>query len=171
MRQLLLGTRYLVLLAILGILLAAISSFAYGAICVGKLIVHSFGSAVFDHDGARRLSIETTEFIDLFLLGTVLYIVAMGLYQLFIDDKIPMPKWLTIESIDDLKTRLIGVVIVLLAVTFLGDVVDWEKGQDIMALGFGIASVMIALTLVLWLHHRSSSHQREGGVSSEGSDR
>ena len=77
--------------------------------------------------------------IDFFLLGTVLYIIAMGLYELFIDDKLPMPKWLHIESLDNLKEKLVTVIIVMLAASFLGEVVEWTGGNDIFYLGAAIA--------------------------------
>src|SRR2546430_666113 len=83
--------------------------------------------------------------IDLFLLGTVLYIVALGLYELFIDDRLPMPAWLLIQDLDDLKNKLIGVVIVLLGVTFLGKVVTWDGDRNILFFGGASALVIIAL--------------------------
>lgn len=43
-----------------------------------------------------------------FLVGTVLYITAIGLYQLFVAD-IKMPGWLQIDSPDELEGSLISV--------------------------------------------------------------
>src|SRR5687768_12978253 len=40
-----------------------------------------------------RLAVELIEITDVILLGTVLYIVALGLYQLFIDQNLPLPRW------------------------------------------------------------------------------
>ena len=85
--------------------------------------------------------------IDLFLLGTVLYIVAVGLYELFVDPGLPMPPWLRIATLDDLKERLLGVVVVLLAVTFLGSAVTWDGSANILALGLAVGAVVGAVTL------------------------
>ena len=41
-----------------------------------------------------RLAVDLIEITDIILLGTVLYIVALGLYQLFIDHNLPLPRWL-----------------------------------------------------------------------------
>ena len=89
--------------------------------------------------------------IDLFLLGTVLYIVAIGLYELFVDPGLPMPAWLRITTLDDLKERLLGVVGVLLAVTFLGSAVTWDGSANILALGLAVGVVLgvISLTIAL----------------------
>ena len=91
------------------------------------------------------------EVTDIILLGTVLYIVALGLYQLFIDQTLVLPRWLKVDDLADLKRDLIGVVVVLLGVSFLGEVVNWEGQDDILPLGAGIALVIAALGFNLWL--------------------
>ena len=35
---------------------------------------------------------------DYALLATVLYVLALGLYSLFVDDRVPMPGWLRIST-------------------------------------------------------------------------
>ncbi len=45
--------------------------------------------------------------------------------ELFIDDTIPLPAWLQIHSLDDLKAKLISVVVTLLGVLLLGYAVSW----------------------------------------------
>ena len=89
--------------------------------------------------------------MDLFLLGTVFYIIALGLYELFIDTNIRVPSWLEIKTLDDLKDKLIGVVIVVLAVLFLGQVVSWNGQKDLLGYGVAIALVIAALTYFLRL--------------------
>src|SRR5947209_11232341 len=134
LRNILASSRYLVVVAILGIFLAAIAVFIYGGITVINIVFGAFSHGPFTAEGAKHLAIECIELIDLFLLGAVLYITSLGLYELFIDDSLPMPSWLIITSLDDLKERLIGVVIVLLAVSFLGFVVNWDNTTPILAL-------------------------------------
>ena len=57
---------------------------------------------------------------DYALLATVLYVLALGLYSLFVDDRVPMPAWLRIHDLGNLKELLAGVVVVAIAVIFLG---------------------------------------------------
>ena len=104
------------------------------------------------------------EMIDLFLLGAVLYIVALGLYQLFIDDALELPRWLEVHDLDDLKAKVIGVIIVLLGVIFLGYVIEWDGQRDILALGIAVSLVMAALSLMYFLgqrhhHARTAAHE------------
>jgi uncharacterized membrane protein YqhA len=148
LRNILARSRYLVVVAILGIFLASIAVFIYGGITVISVIFDVFTHA-FTIDGVKRLEIEAIELIDLFLLGAVLYITSLGLYELFIDEGLPMPRWLVVTSLDDLKERLIGVIIVLLAVTFLGYVVNWDGTTTILELGVAVGIVIFALAFLL----------------------
>ena len=83
--------------------------------------------------------------IDLYLIGLVLIIFALGLYQLFIDPDLFLPEWLNTPSLDTLKERLMVIVIVLLPIIFLGHVSTAKNGFFIAQLGIGIALVMIAI--------------------------
>src|SRR5918998_4755826 len=103
------------------------------------------------HSRIESLAVDLIEITDVILLGTVLYIVALGLYQLFIDQTLVLPRWLKVNNLTDLKRDLIGVVVVLLGVSFLGEVVNWQGQHDIFPLGAGIALVIAALGFILWL--------------------
>jgi uncharacterized membrane protein YqhA len=59
-----------------------------------------------------------------------------------------MPYWLHITSLDDLKDRLLGTVMVMLGVSFLGDVVTWDGSTNILALGVAIAVVVASFRLL-----------------------
>ena len=98
---------------------------------------------------SRRLVVFTMEVIDTFLIATVCYVIALGLYQLFIDRNISLPPWLSIADFDDLKRRLIGVVVVILGVGFLAEVVDWNGEKDLLRPGAAIALVIAVLALYL----------------------
>lgn len=106
---------------------------------------------------SQRLLVFTMEVIDIYLIATVCYIIALGLYQLFIDRDIALPPWLSIKDFDDLKRRLIGVVVVILGVGFLAEVVDWNGEKDLLRLGSAIALVIAALTMFL----RFGGHGRD----------
>jgi uncharacterized membrane protein YqhA len=148
------GTRYLMIVAVLGCFLGSATLLVYGAISAVQTIV----AAIIAHAGVdktmKELMLSFVEMIDLFLLGAVLYIVALGLYQLFIDDALELPRWLEVHDLDDLKAKVIGVIIVLLGVIFLGNVINWDGQRDILALGIAISLVMAALTFMYFLGHR-----------------
>ena len=87
---------------------------------------------------------------DYALLATVLYVLALGLYSLFVDDRIPMPRWLRIHDLGQLKELLAGVVVVAIAVIFLGQALTWDGTSDLLAPGLASAAVIAALALFLW---------------------
>lgn len=151
-RRILASSRYGIAFAVLGSFLSAMALIVYGFFAVVEIIWDMIRAHEVSDSGAKTYAVQFIELTDTFLLGTVLYIVAIGLYDLFIDQSLPMPAWLHISDLDELKDKLIGVVIVLLAVTFLGDVVGNETiGIDILYLGAGVAAVVLALALVRWV--------------------
>ena len=54
----------------------------------------------------------------MFLVGTVLFITSLGIYELFIQP-LPLPPWLKTHNIEELELNLVGLTIVVLAVNFL----------------------------------------------------
>lgn len=141
-RRILSSSRYFILVAVVGSFIASAAAMVYGGLATVQIVLQTFSTGDFSEKGAKLLSVGLVTMIDLFLLGTVLYIIAVGLYELFIDQGLPMPAWLRITTLDDLKERLLGVVVVLLAVTFLGSAVTWNGTSDILALGVGVALVL-----------------------------
>ncbi len=109
MRRFLAATRYIALVPVVCIFVTATALMVYGAAETIQVIVHAFASEV-SSKGVKRFLLSAIELVDLFLLATVLYVIAVGLYELFVDDSIPMPSWLVIHNLDDLKEKLIGVV-------------------------------------------------------------
>jgi uncharacterized membrane protein YqhA len=149
LKRILSSSRYLVIIAVIGSFLAAVTVLVYGGLVTINLMIDTFSHLSFTAEEIKHLSVADIEIIDLFLLGTVLYIVALGLYDLFIDDNLAMPHWLEIHNLEDLKEKLIGVIVVLLAVTFLSEVVSWDGSNSILSLGISVGLVLLALALLL----------------------
>jgi uncharacterized membrane protein YqhA len=141
-------SRYIILIAVLSAFVAAVTLLIIAGIETIQLVVKSFTQSL-DGKSVKLLAISFIEVIDILLLGTVFYITSLGLYELFIDEQLPTPSWLHITNLDDLKSKLIGVVVVILAVIFLGQVVNWDGGRDILFLGAAIALVIAAITFFL----------------------
>ncbi len=100
----------------------------------------------FSARAAKTMSLAVIEIIDLFLIGTVAYITAVGLYKLFIGGmEIRMPMRLQIESLKDLEDKIIGVLVAALAVAFLGHAAGGDEARALLNYGGGIALVIGAL--------------------------
>ena len=90
------------------------------------------------------------EIIDLFLVGTVAYITAVGLYRLFIKrDDIELPMRLKINTLKDLEDKILGVVVAALAVAFLGQAASAYEPEALLNYGGGIALVIAALAFFI----------------------
>jgi len=169
MTRFLIGTRYLILLPILGLALAAAAFFIFGGIglvrLLFELIFNTSGTAQQAVDSSQGVIIfEVVEYVHTFLVGTVLYITAVGLYQLFIDE-IDFVGWLKIESTEELETNLIGVTVVVLAVNFMGAVLT--RTDNLLQYGAGVALPIAALGLFVGLRAWSIKIGKIAGSSKD----
>jgi uncharacterized membrane protein YqhA len=155
---------FFVLLARGSMLLAIVATFVIGT----ALLVHAVWEVVdaviqlirWETD-TKQLTLVAIESVDAFLIVTVLHVVAIGLYQLYIQDQIPLPAWLIVENIDDLKVTLSGVVILVLAVFFLGRAIVSDGSQNLLLMGGGIGIVILALTLFMYMQHHKKQSEKE----------
>lgn len=145
------ASRYLVIIAVLSLFVAATILLVYAAINTVEVSVSAFAHGV-SSTGAKELALEFIELTDLFLVAIVLYIIAMGLYELFIDKDVPTPDWLHITDLDDLKKKLIGVLVVVMAVLFVEHLYAANGEAGILYSGAAIAVVITALTWFLGKH-------------------
>ena len=95
------------------------------------------------------VTVYAFKILDLFLIGAILYIVALGLAGLFLDAKVALPARFQIRELQDLKVILSQAVVVVLIVAFLGDVLEWERAADVAYVGGGIAMVIAAIAFML----------------------
>ena len=114
--------------------------------------MHSHLSEEFEFNAVLCKILETN------LIGVILFICAVGLYFLFWKD-INIPHWLQIKDVNQLKEKLIGIIITVLAVTFLEHTLEWSHPKDILM--FGGAISMIILVLVFYTRVLASEHQNE----------
>ena len=134
-------SRWLIVIAVVGCLAGALI-----ALGTGLVEVVALGGRTLAHEAtARDVSHVLVEATDLFLLGVVMYVVALGLTALFLDANLALPPWLIVRSLDDLKGKLLGVVTLTLVVTFLGHLSEWRGGRDLLYVGGGIGAVLIGL--------------------------
>ena len=105
----------------------------------------------------KDFAVVLIESSDVFLIAIALYIISAGLYALFVDDTLPMPRWLEVHDLEDLKGNLISVVIAVLAVLFVREGVAWEVSRDFPAFGVALALVVAALTFFLMMQGRRKS--------------
>jgi uncharacterized membrane protein YqhA len=146
-------SRLVVVVPVIVLLLAAISSFAYGT----DVFVRSVSRVVEDPDLTSHNLGFLLLLTDLFLVGATLMIAGFGFYDLFItridtdSPSLRLPDWLRMRDLNDLKARVISMVILVATVTFVDVVVESEAGLNTLYLGAAVALVIGALTAYLRL--------------------
>ncbi len=158
MKEVLAKSRYLIIIAVVCTLVAATALLLYGGGLTVQVFMDAIAYGKISAKGAKTLLLSFIELVDLFLLSTVLYIIAVSLYELFIDD-LPVPEWLVVKDLDALKDKLVGVVIVVLSVLFLGQIITWDGERDL--LGYGVAIALMIATLTYFLSQKPKKEKKE----------
>ena len=112
-------------------------------------------SAISSEYGLKETIVEVLTAVDAILLGTVLLVIGYGLYELFIDAEIEVPLWLRVQDLDDLKSKLIGVVVAILAVVFVGVFVDSNRSEDVISYGVGAGALVAGLAIFAFATKKS----------------
>jgi uncharacterized membrane protein YqhA len=171
------NSRFVVLTAVVGSLLAGIAIFYMATVDVVFLFQHAmhYADASLTDEARKALHDSTVshivEVVDGYLLATVMLIFSLGLYELFISDinqahgSKASSKILVINSLDDLKTRLAKVILMIMIVTLFEEALNMHITQPIDLVYFGAAIALIALALY-WTHAAEGKHgdQEEQGA-------
>lgn len=134
--------KYIVLIAVISLMVAALATFLWGA----TQTVNFLWQLVSYTGDQSQITLYLLEMVDTFLIGTVLLIFSIGLYDLFID-KLNLPEWLYIDNLSKLKTKLSEVIILFMAVKFLKQLIDVKDAQDTLFIGLAVAVVAAVLVL------------------------
>lgn len=175
-------SRYLSLISVLISILSALVLFLYG-FAVAFMAVYKFIRPVTKNScagtgdlwlkdfesllahGSENLLADLVSSVDIFLFAMVLIIFAIGIYVLFIGkiDSVErrggaMPSWLQVSCIDDLKSSLSKVIMMVLVVNFFKFTlkIQYTGSEDLLRLAIGILLVAGALFLVH--RHHGNSH-------------
>ena len=144
MSRLLGSTRLLVVVAVIGVLLQAVVTYGWA---IAQTVDFTIDLLRTDAWEESTTIVELLETLDLYLIGTVLLITAIGLYELFVGD-VALPDWLVITTISDLKRKIVEVLVLVIAIKFLQKLVTSKDAEDVLWIGLGSAAV--SAVLVAW---------------------
>jgi uncharacterized membrane protein YqhA len=105
-------TRYAVFIPAIASIIGALLLMIQGSIEMGIVVY----KAIVSDYVLKESIVDVLTAVDAILLGTVLLVIGYGLYELFIDSEIPVPAWLRVNDLDDLKSKLIGVIVAIIAI-------------------------------------------------------
>ncbi|HXU94674.1 MAG TPA: YqhA family protein [Gallionella sp.] len=153
------NSRFIILTAVIGSLLAGVAIFYMATVDVVNLTTHilHYADPSLTVEARKALHDATishiVEVVDGYLLATVMLIFSLGIYELFISDidqahgTKASSKILVINNLDDLKSRLAKVILMILIVTLFEQALNMhlETPLDLVYLGASIALVAMAL--------------------------
>jgi uncharacterized membrane protein YqhA len=149
-------SRLIIILAVIFSLLGSFAMIIAGSFETYHTVTHFFtkSSAELDHS---KLLIGIIGAIDLYLIGIVLLIFSFGVYELFIS-KIDIGSdgkshnILEIESLDELKNKLVKVLLMALIVSFFKTILSTTFTTPLEILYFGLSILFIA-TCTFFMRH------------------
>jgi len=165
------NSRFVVVLAVVASVAGAIALLWVTSVDIVYAISHLAGYADPSlSEGARtamrdRAVTHAVEMVDGYLLAGVLLIFALGLYELFISDidqarrSRISSRILVIDSLDDLKTKLAKVILMILIVRLFESAVRIRPDNMLELVYLGAAIALIGLAL--YLSHASEGHPEQ----------
>lgn len=161
-------SRFFVVVAVVASMVAALTMLYITTVDLWYAVLHvvHYADPGLSAEARKVLHDDTVthivEVVDGYLLATVMLIFALGLYELFVSDideareSRTSSKILVIESLDDLKTRLAKVILMILIVKLFEHAVKIELGGALELLYLGAAIALVGLAL--YLTHASEGH-------------
>ena len=154
-------SRYVVIIAVIAVLLLSMSLFLFGAYSAVRFMFKAWTNLLQQGDADEtQLVIGTLSVIGVMLRAVVFYIIGVGLYSLFIAP-LNLTVALGVESLADLEAKVISVVVVILAVTFLQHFVQWNQPLETMYYGLTMAAVVAALVLFQYNNRRGKEFAKQ----------
>jgi uncharacterized membrane protein YqhA len=133
-------SRYLAIIGVLGLLVAAVAAFLWGVYTTGDTILMMFSHA----GNTAGITVALVEIVDAFLIATTLLIFTASLYELFIAD-IDVPEWMIAHNLHELKAKLSSMIVLVLGVKFLEKLLEVKDAQELMYTAISIAVVSAVL--------------------------
>ncbi|MBJ11243.1 MAG: hypothetical protein CMP66_07315 [Flavobacteriales bacterium] len=149
--------RYVVILAVILSVLASITLFIIGSWDIVHAIVFQNPITNDSINQNNNLLFKIISSIDMFLIGIVLLIFGFGVYELFISEiDIAKDKFsdstLKIRTLDQLKNKIIKVVIIVLIVKFFEKILkltpSFNSPQDLLLLSVSILAICLGFFLI-----------------------
>ena len=139
MAKILENSKSVVIVAVLSLMVAAIVTFLWGAWKTVLFVVLLTGSSA-----ESQAVLALLDMMDTFLIGTVLFIFSLGLYELFIG-RLQTPEWLVIDDLGKLKAKLSDVIVVFMAIKFLDKLLQAKNYQEVFWYAASVAVVAAVL--------------------------
>ena len=155
-------SRYFAFIAVVGAILSSFILFIQGFGLIIKGLVGFFNDP---YEKYEALFEKLVSSVDVFLFALVLIIFGVGVYELFIANVDPedkpaelRPTWLKISSVDDLKSSLGKVILMVLIVSFFKHVLEISSEMWTPTALLYLAIGILLIAAALYLTHKSNEN-------------
>jgi uncharacterized membrane protein YqhA len=155
-------SRFVVLLAVVGVLIVALSLFLQGALLAVTGVWETWQAIISAGGKPKNLSITVLQLVHVMLEAVVFYLIGVGFYSLFIAP-LNLAVSLGVETLSDLEEKVISTVIAIMAVTFLEHFIAWK--EPLQTLQFGAAMAVVTASLVWFQRATHLSRQEQKKTS------
>jgi uncharacterized membrane protein YqhA len=152
-------SRIIVIVAVAAVMASAISLFLLGAALAGETIWSAWRQVLGGEIGTTLLTVRFLEIVTVMLKAVFFYIIGVGLYSLFISP-LNVTVALGVETLNDLETKIISVIVVILSVNFLELFIDKHSRTDVLWSAAALALAVVALTVFQWQTHRAGQEHK-----------
>ena len=152
-------SRFIVLLAVIAVMLVAVSLFLMGTVQAASSVWTAWQEVFQGEFSTTDLTVEFLEIVSVMLKAVVFYIIGVGLYSLFIAP-LNLTVSLGVETLNDLESKVVSVVIVIMSVTFLEHFIRWDKPMETLQFGASLALVVAALVFFQRYSHQAKEDQQ-----------
>jgi uncharacterized membrane protein YqhA len=148
-------TRFIVLVAVVSVILVSIALFIIGAGLAVQGVWHAIQAMIRGDLMATSTTVDLLEVVSVMLKAVVFYLVGVGFYSLFIAP-LNLTAALGIRSFNDLEIKVVSVVVVIMAVTFLEHFIRWDQAVETLLYGLSLAVVVASLVFFQLHTHRAA---------------
>ena len=152
-------SRFIVVLAVLAVMLVAVSLFLLGTWKAVLGVYHAWPDVLLGTSSNAELTVEFLEIVSLMLKAVVFYIIGVGLWSLFVAP-LNITVSLGVQTLSDLESKVVSVVVVILGVTFLEHFIRWREPLATLQFGAAMALVVTALVFFQRYAHQAKEDQK-----------
>ncbi|MGI9319720.1 MAG: YqhA family protein [bacterium] len=146
LEKILLQSRKLTYIAVVLILFCAIALYLLTTIAALIAIINAAMSDGWDVYSINIIAASFLKIVDFFLLSIGLHLIALGVYKLFINEDIALPKAMGSGSFNELKLTLIKLATIVLLLDFVEQALSSRPPRELMEFGIAIAVVLAAVS-------------------------
>jgi uncharacterized membrane protein YqhA len=154
-------SRLIVFVAVLAVLVCAVSLFLLGGVLAADTVWSAWRDVIAGRIESTDLSVRFLEIVSVMLKAVFFYLIGVGLYSLFIAP-LNVTVALGVETLNDLETKVISVIIVIMSVRFLERFIEGEGGLELIYRAAALSAVTAALVFFkIFTHREGQEHKRQ----------